>query len=41
MKQLSSINDLCTGLYYFRARWYDSETGRWLSKDRLDYIRRV
>ena len=22
-----------TGLYYFRARWYDSETGRWLSKD--------
>ena len=22
-----------TGLYYFRARWYDPETGRWLSKD--------
>jgi uncharacterized protein RhaS with RHS repeats len=20
-------------LYYFRARWYDPETGRWLSKD--------
>ena len=24
-----------TGLYYFRARWYDPETGRWLSKDPL------
>jgi len=22
-----------TGLYYFRARWYDPITGRWLSKD--------
>ena len=22
-----------TGLYNFRARWYDPETGRWLSKD--------
>ena len=22
-----------TGLYYFRARWYDSVTGRWLSND--------
>ncbi len=22
-----------TGLYYFRARWYDPEIGRWLSKD--------
>ncbi len=22
-----------TGLYYFRARWYDSVTGRWLSPD--------
>ncbi len=22
-----------TGLYYFRARWYDPVTGRWLSKD--------
>ena len=22
-----------TGLYNFRARWYDSATGRWLSKD--------
>ncbi len=21
------------GLYYFRARWYNPETGRWLSKD--------
>jgi len=25
--------DSATGLYYFRARWYDPETGRWLSKD--------
>jgi RHS repeat-associated protein len=25
--------DWTTGLYYFRARWYDPETGRWLSKD--------
>ena len=25
--------DWDTGLYYFRARWYDPETGRWLSKD--------
>ena len=25
--------DWVTGLIYFRARWYDSETGRWLSKD--------
>ncbi|MEE9368506.1 MAG: RHS repeat-associated core domain-containing protein, partial [Pontiella sp.] len=22
-----------TGLFYFRARWYDAEIGRWLSKD--------
>ena len=22
-----------TGLYYFRARWYEPVTGRWLSKD--------
>jgi len=22
-----------TGLYYFRARWYDPVTGRWLSND--------
>ena len=22
-----------TGLYYFRARWYDPVTGRWLSPD--------
>ncbi|MFO7871732.1 MAG: RHS repeat-associated core domain-containing protein [Kiritimatiellia bacterium] len=22
-----------TGMYYFRARWYDPITGRWLSKD--------
>ena len=22
-----------TGLYYFRARYYDAQTGRWLSKD--------
>ncbi len=21
------------GLIYFRARWYDPNTGRWLSKD--------
>lgn len=25
--------DFATGLYYFRARWYDPDTGRWLSKD--------
>jgi RHS repeat-associated protein len=25
--------DWSTGLYNFRARWYSSETGRWLSKD--------
>ena len=25
--------DFATGLYYFRARWYDPQTGRWLSKD--------
>lgn len=24
-----------TGLYYFRARWYDPDTGRWCSKDPL------
>ena len=27
--------DSATGLYYFRARWYNPETGRWLSKDPL------
>jgi RHS repeat-associated protein len=27
--------DYTTGLYNFRARWYDSETGRWLSKDSI------
>jgi len=26
-------NDWSTGLIYFRARWYNPETGRWLSKD--------
>jgi RHS repeat-associated protein len=25
--------DYTTQLYHFRARWYDSETGRWLSND--------
>jgi len=25
--------DYTTGLYNFRASWYDAETGRWLSKD--------
>jgi RHS repeat-associated protein len=25
--------DWTTGLYYFRARWYDPVVGRWLSKD--------
>jgi RHS repeat-associated protein len=27
--------DFQTQLYYFRARWYNPETGRWLSKDPL------
>jgi RHS repeat-associated protein len=25
--------DSSTGLYYFRSRWYDPDSGRWLSKD--------
>jgi RHS repeat-associated protein len=25
--------DWSTGLYYFRARWYNPEVGRWLAKD--------
>jgi RHS repeat-associated protein len=25
--------DATTGLYFFRARWYSPETGRWISKD--------
>ena len=25
--------DYATQLYHFRARWYDTETGRWLSND--------
>ena len=25
--------DYDTALYYFRARWYEPETGRWLSPD--------
>ena len=29
------IIDWDTGLYNFRARWYDAETGRWCSKDPL------
>lgn len=27
--------DWATGLIYFRARWYDSDFGRWISKDPL------
>ena len=27
-----------TGLYYFRARWYDPITGRWLSNDPIDVL---
>ena len=27
--------DWRTGLIYFRARWYDPDTGRWLSKDQI------
>jgi hypothetical protein len=27
--------DWNTGLIYFRARWYNPETGRWLSKDEI------
>ena len=25
--------DYATALYYFRSRWYEPETGRWLSPD--------
>ena len=27
-----------TGLYYFNARWYDSEVGRFVSKDPYSYL---
>lgn len=30
--------DWDTGLYYFRARWCDPATGRWLSKSRLELV---
>jgi len=29
--------DVATGLYYYRARWYDAGTGRFLSEDPLSY----
>ena len=35
MKQLSSINDLYTGLYNFRACWCDPEKGVGVLKTRL------
>ena len=28
--------DYDTALYYFRARWYEPETGRWLSPDHIE-----
>ena len=34
----SKFLDLDTGLYYFNARWYDSERGRWISKDLIPNI---
>ena len=27
-----------TGLYYFRARWYDGKLGRFVSRDPLEYV---
>jgi RHS repeat-associated protein len=32
--------DADSELYYFNARWYDSESGRWLSKETLSVIDR-
>jgi len=29
--------DPFTGMYYFYARWYDSEVGRWVSRDSVFY----
>jgi RHS repeat-associated protein len=29
--------DVDTGLYYFRARYYDSAQGRFISRDPIDY----
>ena len=31
-------NDLVTGLYYERARWYSASLGTWISQDHLSYI---
>ncbi len=31
------INDLETGLYYLQSRYYDPETGRFISQDSIDY----
>ena len=33
--------DAESGLYYYRARYYDSETGRFLSEDQLNFAARV
>ncbi len=30
--------DTATGLYYLRARYYDPETGRFISQDDVSYL---
>ncbi|MCA9440863.1 MAG: RHS repeat-associated core domain-containing protein, partial [Candidatus Omnitrophica bacterium] len=36
--QTGKWKDECTGLYYFWARWYDPEVGRFVSRDRQDIL---